>query len=783
MGARQPRKKALPTPFATVAQAVADQGYKVIPIMPDSKSPGTCSMGQWRPMLEWQQHRDKPLGQFDIKIWGGWEDANIGVVLGNQVAEGWEVGALDFDTDDYSLLELMESAVPESPVKKRGRRGFTGFYLMPHGTKGRRFKRGAATLCEILTGNGTRQTVIPPSIHPETGKPYEWMTRQTLSTLGAIHLPRLTEDMLEKFVDTLEHITGVTEAVGPAATGATFEEGSPHNVLNTTALHRLAEWVPQLGLSKLKRTSAGFVAIPHWRANRKGWGDDQRNPSLAFSDHGIRDMSADTPHSPLDVVMMANGWDLDTSYMWLAQRLGMWIDDDGEWAELSAPKESQVVAEALPPHDPVTGEIAGDVPSIAELPPAVEDLTQIPGLLGDVVDWIVDTARQPNRVLALGAAITLIGTLMGRRVAGPTMSGTHLYVIALAPSGAGKDHALKQVARLLKAANAGHLVGPSSFMSMSALIGVLKRSPCALCPMDEFGAFLAKLAHPKATSHEQGITATLREAWGSSFESIRTPEYAATPSEEIASPALSTYGVSTPGEFFDALRAADVLSGFLNRFLMMQSDTSEPDREPKADKFKMPAELKAALAAFHAVANRNTAEEVAGFRDESGPPIIMPWADAEAAAEFTRLREIVAAKRKDADQDPFYARTVEMALRLATIRAGGQDLAGGVSVADMKWGGDVALMSAGRMFEVASEHMAANDYERHCNTIARIIKAARGTVPHWKIAKGMRSLKPKDLDDALAGMVGQHRIIEISAPPRIGAGRPSDRKSYALPKG
>jgi hypothetical protein len=47
------------------------------------------------------------------------------------------------------------------------------------------------------------------------------------------------------------------------------------------------------------------------------------------------------------------------------------------------------------------------------------------GAQGNVIDRIAATARRPNRVLALGAAITIVGTLIGRRVAGPTRSATH----------------------------------------------------------------------------------------------------------------------------------------------------------------------------------------------------------------------------------------------------------------------------------------------------------------------------------------------------------------------
>jgi hypothetical protein len=50
----------------------------------------------------------------------------------------------------------------------------------------------------------------------------------------------------------------------------------------------------------------------------------------------------------------------------------------------------------------------------------LEALTHgIPGLVGEIVEFVVLTARRPNRILALGTALTTVGTLIGRRVSGP----------------------------------------------------------------------------------------------------------------------------------------------------------------------------------------------------------------------------------------------------------------------------------------------------------------------------------------------------------------------------
>ena len=69
-----------------------------------------------------------------------------------------------------------------------------------------------------------------------------------------------------------------------------------------------------------------------------------------------------------------------------------------------------------------------------------DDLTQVPGVVGMLIDWTVKGALYPNRTLALGAALVTVGTLMGRRVMTPTRGVTHLYVVGVAESATGKQH-------------------------------------------------------------------------------------------------------------------------------------------------------------------------------------------------------------------------------------------------------------------------------------------------------------------------------------------------------
>jgi hypothetical protein len=175
-----------------------------------------------------------------------------------------------------------------------------------------------------------------------------------------------------------------------------------------------------------------------------------------------------------------------------------------------------------------------------------------------------------------------VGTAAGRQFAGPTRTGTQLYVLALAPTGAGKDHPLDCVGRILRAAGLCHHLGPSEFISMPAAIKFIGRSPLAVCPMDEFGSFLKRINNRRASGFEGAISKILRTAWGSSFKAMTTPEWAHVESRTIFAPCMSLYGASTPEEFYAALEAGDTSNGLLNRFLAMESRTRPRQRNETA---------------------------------------------------------------------------------------------------------------------------------------------------------------------------------------------------------
>lgn len=420
--------------------------------------------------------------------------------------------------------------------------------------------------------------------------------------------------------------------------------------------------------------------------------------------------------------------------------------------------------------DSETGEVLEDRPPQpeGELP---DYLTRLPGLLGSITDYICDTALYPQRGLALGAALTIVGTAAGRHLAGPTRSGTHLYVIGLAPSGAGKDHALSMIAPILTASGLGQHVGPSQFISMPAVINFIVRTPLSVCPMDEFGSFLKRINNRRASGFEGAISGVLRTAWGLSFKTMTTPEWAQKASERVASPAMSIFGVSTAREFYDSLEGGDVTNGVLNRFLVIETKIRPAEQVLRADPSEVPANICHALKAIY-----NSDPIAVGLLCQSRltPGYTSLGIDPDAEQIRRGLVADVQAKG-DADPslEPFLARTAENAIRLATIAAIGQGVRV-INAQNMNWAREFAMWSSNRIAEGAGLYIADSDSQATANGVRRAIQERGGRIKRRDLIRALaHKYKTRDLDDALKALAEAEQIqIEKTVPAEQG-GRPS----------
>jgi len=198
----------------------------------------------------------------------------------------------------------------------------------------------------------------------------------------------------------------------------------------------------------------------------------------------------------------------------------------------------------------------------------LEGLTYVPGLVGDITEWIIIGAKRPNRMMALGTAIVVVDTLCSQRVIGPTDSGTHLYIIIIAPPGYGKDWPLQCGARLMEELGLGEHLGPSEWASSPGLWKRLRRNPVLVCFVDELGDELALVNSQGMNAFVSKIIGALKKCWNA-FSTHFTAEKVSEESEKIVWPSPSIIGASTAEKFYGSINTGDLESGFANRLLIL----------------------------------------------------------------------------------------------------------------------------------------------------------------------------------------------------------------------
>lgn len=125
--------------------------------------------GEKRPAIaRWQIYADKFPDEAEQASWlSQLGDGNIGMPMG----AASNLVAIDIDTDDPAILTVLDAILPPSPWVRRGKKGRVQVYRYTGERTSRVKDTKSAMICEILS-KGT-QIVLPPSIHPDTKRPYE----------------------------------------------------------------------------------------------------------------------------------------------------------------------------------------------------------------------------------------------------------------------------------------------------------------------------------------------------------------------------------------------------------------------------------------------------------------------------------------------------------------------------------------------------------------------------------------------------------------------------------
>ena len=307
--------------YNAFAPLLIERGYFPLPIAPGSKAPHRYvpNLGKYVLFTTWNE-RPEPI----ITPQPG---AGIGVRMGAGIV------ALDYDNEEAALR--VSEVMGDTPVNKAGVTAWTAFYRARGPVPSEDFVNEDGELMLQVLSDG-KQTVIPPSIHPDSNEPYRWTNGATLYDTPPNELPELPADYRERIM-ALGYQPGrkrkkdqATQSNGASASSSTVRGPTtfdgPFAEVNDLAMQNMTLWVPALNLPRCRRRpgrGASYEAVPNWRPATKGLPLEKRNLNLKISPkHGIVDFGdGGKGYSPIDLVMASLGYLLSDAVTWLQERV------------------------------------------------------------------------------------------------------------------------------------------------------------------------------------------------------------------------------------------------------------------------------------------------------------------------------------------------------------------------------------------------------------------------------------------------------------------------------
>lgn len=227
-----------------------------------------------------------------------------------------------------------------------------------------------------------------------------------------------------------------------------------------------------------------------------------------------------------------------------------------------------------------------------------EELVNPPGLLGEICQWINTTSLIPQPVLSLGAALTFLGSLLGRKVKDSLGSRTNLYCMGVAPSSAGKNHAITCIRNLSTEAFCTCLLGGEYVASDAAIEERMSRNPATLFLWDEIGYLLSHVRSGISKNHAQ-VVSLLMKLYSSAQSIYLGREYAEKDKQRIiCQPCCCIYGTATPESFSKGLSPEQLQDGWLSRCLVFYSD-ARPTKQRNVHQEKPPESIVKQVRQWH----------------------------------------------------------------------------------------------------------------------------------------------------------------------------------------
>lgn len=340
---------------------------------------------------------------------------------------------IDIDTDDPEVAKLL----PYSPIIKKGKTGESRAYKYNDFLNNKLrigLDQGVKDFIEVL--NDGSYTVLPPSIHPETGLPYQWIGEENLDFYNVKNLPEITHKDLElvaRYYERKYPNLGVgnvhkkeidLEGIFPALDGR-CAHGS-HDRLLRVASQLIHNNTPiNVAVKELiNYDKEHHVGVTYFEDKSRG-----------------KDSSADVETNALSFL-----------------------------SNIAKTINTQRIKQNIPPYKLIDSPVPLNLRTKENTKPKEKVLPAITGKMKTFVDYLNKASVSENNEIYLGASLAWLSMLVASKYAVKVKQFTtpaNLMIWGILPSGVGKDSPQNLIQRLFMQHN---VLGSCNYKSAPAIL-------------------------------------------------------------------------------------------------------------------------------------------------------------------------------------------------------------------------------------------------------------------------------------------------------------------------
>ena len=359
-----------------------------------------------------------------------------------------------------------------------------------------------------------------------------------------------------------------------------------------------------------------------------------------------------------------------------------------------------------------------------------EDKLHAPGIIDAIVDYSLKSAISPHRTLAFSGALALMAHLMGRKYTDPSgKTRSNLYVIAIGPSGIGKENAITVNRCLVENFHFIKSTVRGEIASGQALEDVLDHFTAAMFQIDEVQSLFRQLSNG-TDSNSIYLMKSLMKFYSSDGKSVPLRDRANSPGgrnnigRSVLDPSLTIYGTGTDDGFYKAIAENQIEEGLIGRCLIFHAvhPVSELNIKTSKETLKVPTIV------TQFIEHCETENTRAG-RDREPNPTCAEY-DEGAAEEQLRYSRIAREEKKRAQEAAdlvsaaIWGRVDDKIAKLALIFAVSREyLTPRLTIDDFRRAWDLVSLLARDTIRMIKDNLVPDDIEAGYKAVLRYITA------------------------------------------------------------